>query len=112
MTPLRFALVGAGAIASAYEAAFKGLKEAQIVAVCDVRPAAAHELAQRIGCDAFTNHEDVAGKIPLDAAIVCTPPATHERVASDFLRSGVNVLCEKPLAISVDSAQRMLDTAR
>ncbi|HEV3153369.1 MAG TPA: Gfo/Idh/MocA family oxidoreductase [Candidatus Baltobacteraceae bacterium] len=112
MTPLRFALVGAGAIASAYEAAFKEIREAQIVAVCDVRPGAALEAAARIGCEAFTDPSKLAETIPLDAAIICTPPATHESIAIEFLRNGVNVLCEKPLATTVESAQRMLDAAR
>ena len=112
MTPLRFAIVGAGAIASAYEAAFKDLKEAQVVAVCDTRPAAAHALAEKIGCDAYTDAEQLASHVHLDGAVICTPPATHERIAYEFLRNRINVLCEKPLAITIDSAQRMLDTAR
>lgn len=112
MTPLRFAIVGAGAIASAYEQAFKEVREAQVVAVCDLRPGAANLLAQRLGCEAYTDPAQVAASVPLDAAIICTPPDTHEPLATEFLRNGINVLCEKPLATTVESAQRMLDTAR
>jgi predicted dehydrogenase len=42
---------------------------------------------------------------------VCTPPATHEPVSLALLQHGVNVLCEKPLSITVPSATRMLEAA-
>jgi predicted dehydrogenase len=44
-----------------------------------------------------------------DAAIVCTPPATHEPVACQLMQAGKHVLCEKPLAVSALEARRMLE---
>ncbi|TAM75753.1 Gfo/Idh/MocA family oxidoreductase [bacterium] len=108
---LRFAIVGTGAIAKSYEAAFAGLTCGRIVAACDVDPRAAREFAQRVGCAPFTSYEQMAGEVPLDAVIVCTPPFAHEAVATYFLRRGVAVLCEKPLTTTVSSAIRMLETA-
>lgn len=110
--PLRFAIVGTGAIAAAYEAAFRELTTGRITAVCDVRFSAAEAFAQRIGCDAYSSPEFLARHADFDAAIVCTPPATHESVATTLLDRGKHVLCEKPLATSVPSAYRMLESAR
>lgn len=110
--PLRFAIVGTGAIASAYEAAFRELSQARITAVCDVRFSAAEAFARRIGCDAYASPEFLARHGDFDAAVVCTPPATHEAIATLLLDRGKHVLCEKPLATSVPSAWRMLEAAR
>jgi predicted dehydrogenase len=47
-----------------------------------------------------------------DAALVCTPPSSHEAVVCQLLGARKHVLCEKPLATSIDAARRMLDVAR
>ncbi|HET6895107.1 MAG TPA: Gfo/Idh/MocA family oxidoreductase [Candidatus Baltobacteraceae bacterium] len=110
--PLRFAIVGTGGIAAAYEAAFRTLTRARVTAVCDVRMSAAEAFAGRIGCDAFASPEYLVRYGHFDAAVVCTPPATHEAVATLLLEHGKHVLCEKPLATTVPSAWRMLEAAR
>lgn len=117
--PLRFGLVGAGRIAATYAQAFADLAEArmaQMVAVADVRPEAARELADRLGCPAFDSHRTMSiamsGACGLDAVIVCTPPVTHPDIALHFLRRRVHVLCEKPLSIDVRSARLMAYGAR
>ncbi len=107
-----FAIVGAGSIAQAYEQAFKGYSHAAIVAVCDVDAVRAAEFAARIGCTACTSVEELTPDIGVEAAVVCTPPCTHEDVSISLLSGGIHVLCEKPLATSVASASRMLEAAR
>lgn len=106
-----FAIVGTGSIAQAYEQAFKGYAHAEISAVCDVDGDRAAAFASRIGCMAFTEVGDLSAQAGIDAAIVCTPPTTHEDVSIALLRRGIHVLCEKPLATSVAAASRMLEAA-
>jgi predicted dehydrogenase len=109
--PLRFAIVGAGAIAQAYEAAFRTMDEAEITAVCDVHAAAAEAYALRVGCDPYVSLEDLLARAEFDAAVVCTPPVSHEAITCLLLQGEKHVLCEKPLATNVASARRMLDAA-
>ena len=107
-----FAIVGTGSIAQAYELAFKSYTHASLVSVCDVDGARAAEFAARIGCAAFTSIDELTPDIGVEAAIVCTPPSTHEEVSISLLSRGIHVLCEKPLATSVAAASRMLEAAR
>ena len=107
-----FAIIGTGAIARAYETAFKTTAAARITAVCDVREDAAAQYGDRVGCAAYTSLDDLLSRGAFDAAVVCTPPASHENVSCRLLRAGKHVLCEKPLATSADAARRMLATAR
>lgn len=111
--PVRFALVGAGGIAQSYAQAFEDCPDGRLVAVADVRPEAARALADRFGCAHFGSHLDLAeGPAAFDAAIVCTPPNTHEEVGTFFLQRRCHVLCEKPFTPDVPGARRMLAAAR
>lgn len=107
-----FAVVGTGSIAQAYEAAFKDHSRAKIAAVCDVNLDSAQFFAARIECDAFSSVDDLLESADVDAAVVCTPPATHEAISTQFLERGVNVLCEKPLATTIQAATRMMESAK
>jgi predicted dehydrogenase len=108
---LRFAIIGAGAIARAYEAAFRQTKGAAIVAVCDVRAASAQEYAALVGAAAYSSVPALLAGTEFDAAVVCTPPVSHEAITCELLHNGKHVLCEKPLAITAPAAQRMLAAA-
>lgn len=109
---LNFGIVGAGHVAQAYAQAFGGYRGASIVAVADIRPEAADDMAEGLKCRSFDSYERMAESCDLDAVIVCTPPVTHSEICIYFLRLGVHVLCEKPLSIDVPSAKMMFETAR
>lgn len=108
---VRFGLVGAGAIAQAYAEAFKRSSRARLCAVADCRLEAAEAMAEAAGCGSFGGVEEMLAEMQLDAALVCTPPATHPDVCRELMAAGVNVLCEKPLAISSAAAEDMLGAA-
>jgi len=110
--PVKFALIGAGGIAQSYVQAFENHPDAKVVAVVDSRVEAAQALSERMGCQAFESHEALlkAG-LSVEAAIVCTPPNSHEQIVCDLVSAKVHVLCEKPFTISSRVAAKMLDTA-
>ena len=110
--PVRFGLVGAGAIAQSYALAFDSCSLARVVAVADARPQAAAALARRLKCKPFNAYYEMAEQAELDAVLICTPPNTHAEICVEALERGVAVLCEKPLSIDVPSAQRMIETSR
>jgi predicted dehydrogenase len=109
--PLDFGLIGAGAIAQAYSRAFRGSTAARVAAVADPRPQAARALAEELGCAAFGSHQEMADRVHLDAALVCTPPASHAEICLELLARRVAVLCEKPLALGAECARRMVAAA-
>ncbi len=111
-SPVRFALIGAGGIAQSYVQAFESHPDAKLVAICDVRAEAADALAERTNCLAFTSHSTLAERGPeFDAAIVSTPPDTHESIATYFMERRIHVLCEKPFTLTTPAAERLLATA-
>lgn len=109
---VRFALIGAGGIAQSYVQAFENHPDAKLVAVCDLRPEAAEALAERAVCPAFTSHEALTERGPaIDAAIVSTPPVTHEEITTHLANNKIHVLCEKPFSLTTASAERMIASA-
>jgi predicted dehydrogenase len=111
--PVRFALIGAGGIAQSYVQAFAGHPDAKLVAVCDVREEAAEALGERVVCPAYTSHTALTENGPqFDAAIISTPPDSHEAIAIHLANLKIHVLCEKPFTLTTAAAERMVAAAR
>jgi predicted dehydrogenase len=111
MNKLKFALIGTGGIAQTYAQAFQTSNCCELVAVADVRDDAAKAFTEPFGARSFSDYKALADETELDAVIIATPPNTHPEIATYFMRKGVNVLCEKPLCLSVAEARAMIETA-
>ena len=111
MNKLKFALIGTGGIAQTYAQAFQTSKQCELVAVADVRKDAAKAFAEPFGAKAFNDYRELAENSEIDAVIVSTPPDSHPAIATYFMGKGINVLCEKPLCLSVAEAKQMIETA-
>ena len=108
---LRIGLIGAGAIGQTYCEVLADSATAQLVGVVDVRPEAAEAAAEATHCRAFRDIESLIHSAQPNAAVVCTPPATHADLCMELAEHGVHILCEKPLALDLTSAGRMFDAA-
>ena len=108
---LRFGLVGAGGIARSYVDVFAGVDDAHIVGVADPDLDAARVLGAALGARTATSFAAMVEAVELDAVIVCTPPNSHPSIALAAIDAGLGVLCEKPLAIEIDAARRMVAAA-
>jgi predicted dehydrogenase len=117
MDPLRGAVIGAGGliaqlrhIPAFQEGARRGLIE--IVAVCDPVPAALEAAGEKAGVAArYLDYRDLLARDDIDAITIATPNSFHEPIAIAALEAGKHVLCEKPLALTLDGAQRMATAA-
>ncbi len=110
MTHLRVGVVGAGLIAGIHVDAYTATPGAEVVAVADQVSEKAHQLAARVGA---TPVPDLARMLDLglDAVSICTPPRSHAELTVTALEAGLSVLCEKPIARTLDDGRRMLAAA-
>ncbi|MFI6831946.1 Gfo/Idh/MocA family protein [Kribbella sp. NPDC050241] len=111
MTDLRFGLVGLGARSRLAQYAHTPGEGSAIVAVAD--PAAAQRdiaLERFAGATAYADHHELLDQ-KLDGVFLTTPDDLHEGPAIDFLRAGVSVFVEKPLAITTEGCDRVLQAA-
>ena len=114
MSDVRLGMVGAGAIAQmAHLPAIARTKGARLVAICDNDRAKARSLADRFEVpDVFTDIEELLESDELDAVIVATPNHIHEPHVLAALAAKVDVLCERPLALTSRGVERILAAAQ
>ena len=104
----RVGIVGCGAISRNHLEAFAALPETTVVAVCDVDLDRARATAERWGIpQAFASVEELLAA-GVDIVSVCTPHPTHEAVVLAAAAAGAHVVCEKPIAIDLAAAERMV----
>jgi predicted dehydrogenase len=109
---IRFAIIGAGAVAQSYAEAFSHCTSARLVAVCDVHLKSARSLAESHRCAAYQSYQEMLEDLTIDAVVVCTPPNTHKDISLHLLERTIHVLCEKPLATDAADAYAMLEAAK
>ena len=107
--PVKAGVVGCGFFGSLHAQKYVEAEHAELVGVYDVSAAAATALAHKLGTRAFTSASDLMKKI--DAVSVTVPAAVHYDVAANFLRGGVHVLVEKPIALHLAHADELIDLA-
>lgn len=107
---LKLGIIGFGHIGRIHAEAALHVPGVELAAIGTGRP----EEARRIcGPDVAvcTNYSSILHRSVLDAVVICVPTYLHERFVVEALDQGLPVLCEKPFALDLASAQRMLDAA-
>lgn len=107
------AIVGAGVIFRAHASAYKMLEpRVRLVGISDLQESRlANAAAQFFAPVCCTDYKELLGRDDIQIVSVCTPPAYHEQVVIDALEAGKFVICEKPLANNLASADRILEVA-
>lgn len=111
---LRVGFIGCGGIANHHANYFKRLGGVELVAGCDIRPAALEHFRTVHGVKSL--HADFKKMLKevkgIDAIDVCTPNGVHAPAAIAAAEAGKHVFCEKPMAMSSKEAQAMADAAK
>lgn len=108
---IRIAIVGTGNISHAHVQGYLQFPErCKIVALVDIVPEKAQAMKEKYGLDAqvYDAHEKILPLTDIDLVDVCTPPYVHASISINCLKSGKNVVCEKPMAASLEECDAML----
>jgi predicted dehydrogenase len=109
--PLRHAVVGVGANVFGMHRPALALPTVELVGVSDLNAEVGQRRADELGCPFFADHRRMLAVARPDVVVVMTPHPFHAAIAIDALEAGAHVLCEKPLAVHVGEADRMIDAA-
>jgi perosamine synthetase len=108
----RVGVVGCGQMGRWHLDAYKLNPNVEVVAFADTDFEKAEEFAKEVAGQGYASHREMIANVKLDGVSICTVPSTHKDIALDLLEAGINVLCEKPLALSVAQAKEMTDLAK
>jgi predicted dehydrogenase len=107
---LQAGIVGAGYIGEYHARGYAGLPNVKLAAVVDPNLTNAQKLAEQYQAVALTDLESLIAS-DVDLVSICTPTPSHMQIANVLMRAGKHVLCEKPIARTLEQAQSMIDTA-
>ena len=110
MSDLKAAVIGLGTVSPMHIKALQTI-DVPIVAVCDNNQEKANKAASELGCAAFGQNVKMLEAGGFDVLHICLPHYLHAPVAIDALTKGFNVLCEKPMATTVEDAEIMISAA-
>lgn len=107
---LNFSIIGCGRIGQRHAGHINRL--GRLVSVCDTIRERSEELGAKYNAASYTSVEELLNTSPeTDVISVCTPNGLHAKHSILAFQKGFHVLCEKPMALTVNDCQRMIDAA-
>jgi predicted dehydrogenase len=110
MGKIRVGVVGVGALGQHHARVYASLPEAELVGVVDSFPGRAESIAAPLKTKVFANYSDLFDKV--DAVSIATPTTLHAEIGAHFLKEGIHVLVEKPIAHTLEDADQLIQAAR
>lgn len=111
-TPLQFALIGCGRIAPRHLQALQAESaRARLVAVCDVQEERVRRAAADGACPGYRDVAEMLARHPeIEVVSICTDSGSHAALTIACAEAGKHVIVEKPMALTLDDADRMIET--
>ncbi|MGD9854674.1 MAG: Gfo/Idh/MocA family oxidoreductase [Planctomycetaceae bacterium] len=110
MKPIRYLVVGVGALGRHHARIAAGLEGVELVAVADPRSAQGKAVADDLGVRWVSDFRTVIDSV--DAASIAVPTTLHRRITAEFIDRGIAVLVEKPLARNVHEGRALVTAAQ
>jgi UDP-N-acetyl-2-amino-2-deoxyglucuronate dehydrogenase len=110
----RCAVIGTNAVGLTHLRAIRSTEMCRLVAACDVKPGRARETLDKLKLNEipdFTSIGEMFDRHEIDVVHICTPSGLHLDVAMEAMKRGANVICEKPLEVTLERCDAMLESA-
>jgi predicted dehydrogenase len=112
METIGVGIAGAGTIGAVHARALDGLEGVNLVAVSESREATGRALAEAHGANWHAELEELIARSDVDVVLLCTPSGLHAEGAVAAALAGKHVITEKPMATTLDDADRMIGACR
>jgi myo-inositol 2-dehydrogenase/D-chiro-inositol 1-dehydrogenase len=106
---VKIGFIGCGGNARGHMGTLNSMEDVKLVALCDVKPELAKSAVEQFGGDPYTNHKEMLERKDLDAVYISIPVFAHGLPEMDVIQRGLPFLVEKPVAINMEIAEKVLD---
>lgn len=107
-----FAIIGTGSIAGLHLTAIQDIKDAKVVALCSSSAERAEQAEEKYGISTYHDLNSMFDQEQIDGVIICTASGNHLEPCEEAAKRGIHVLSEKPLEVTMERAQRMIDVCQ
>lgn len=108
---IKVGIVGAGFMGAMHAECYKNLSNAKLEAIADTDLTKAENLAKKYEAKAYQRTEDLFKEKDIGIVDICLPTFLHKECAVKAAGAGKNILCEKPIALTVEDADEMIEVA-
>ena len=105
---LKVGLVGVGGISGAHIPAWEEMENAELVALCDIRPERMEKYSNK---RCYTDFDEMLANEEFDILDICLPTYLHADFAVKAMEKGINVVTEKPISLKEEDVERIYSTA-
>jgi len=104
---IKVGVIGVGVMGRNHARVYSELQDVELIGVADSNKEQATAVAREFKTKAFTSHKELLEQ-DLDAVTIAVPTSMHKGIAVDVANAGVDMLIEKPIAESIDSANEII----
>ncbi len=112
MKKIRIGMIGCGAMGSGHLKTLAEIPAYEVTAVCDIKPEKMDNLVIGKQVRRFTDYRQLLESGLCDVVSINTPHPLHPQIVTDAFEAGLHVMCDKPIAVSVSEAERMIEAHR
>jgi len=109
---VKVAVIGVGSMGKHHARVYSELKNVELVAVSDINKNLGKKIAEKYGCNFYSNYNEMLEKEKIDAISVVVPTKLHAKVAVDCINKNKHVLIEKPIASNLNEANHIIHVAK
>ena len=104
---IKLGVIGAGGMGGHHAGRLAEIDQAELVGIADIERAKAETLAAKHQVASYTDYHDLLDIV--DTVFICTPPFARTDIVVDAAQAGKHIFAEKPIALTLDEADRMLE---
>ena len=108
---VKVGVIGAGGMGLMHSQCYSLLPGAKFVGIADIRKEKAAECQKKFNTKFYDYAEDLLNNSEVDVVDICLPTYLHPELVIKAATAGKSVICEKPIALKVEDADRMVEAA-
>lgn len=109
MSKIKAGIIGIGSLGYGMVDVFHNHPQLELISVCDINENVLRETADKFQIEGYSCHKELLENSDIDMVYIAVPPKWHYQITMDSIKAGKHILCEKPLANSLEEAKMMLD---